>query len=79
MSADRHPAWCDGVVVVHEDRTYTCTEIDCEAAESRIVALSRHATFLACRDVLGDDCPVCNLLRRYRVVAAANAASGNDR
>jgi len=79
MSSRLHPAWCEGVIIVHEDRTYTCTQVGCDASESRIVALSRHASFLACRDVLGDDCPICHLVRRYPVGVAANGASGNER
>jgi len=66
------------VIVVHEDRTYTCTAIDCNASESMIVALSRHVSFLACREVLGDACPVCHFVRQYHLVAAVDAAPRDE-
>jgi hypothetical protein len=59
--------------VVHEDWSYTCTEADCEASESRIVALGRHSWFVACRDVLGDECPICQLVRNPAKVATARS------
>jgi hypothetical protein len=62
---------CDGTIVVHEDWSYTCTEVDCGASESRIVAMGRHSWFLACRDVLGDSCPVCRPVRRDDAVSTA--------
>jgi len=54
---------CEGTILVHDDRSCTCTEAACESSESRLVAISRHAWFLACRDVLGAECPVCAIVR----------------
>jgi hypothetical protein len=78
MRTEPGSIWCDGVIVVHENRTYTCTAIDCNASESIIVALSRHVSFLACRDVLGDGCPVCHFVRQQGLVAAVDAAPGDE-
>jgi hypothetical protein len=79
MRTEPGSIWCDGVIVVHDDRAYTCTEFDCDASESRIIALSRHSSFLACRDVLGDACPVCHLVRQYHLVATVDTAPGDER
>ncbi|HXX88856.1 MAG TPA: hypothetical protein VEI83_01375 [Acidimicrobiales bacterium] len=57
---------CDGTIIVHEDWSYICTDPSCASSESRIVAMGRHSWFLACRDVLGDACPVCRLVRSRR-------------
>jgi hypothetical protein len=65
------PMMCTGTVVVHEDCSYTCTDADCDASESRINAMARHSWFLACRDVLGDDCPVCRPVRQVGAVSTA--------
>jgi len=54
---------CEGTILVHEDGSCTCTDAGCQASTSRIVAMSRHAWFLACRDVLGPGCPVCGVAR----------------
>jgi hypothetical protein len=57
---------CEGTILVHEDGTCTCTDPRCEATTSRIATMSRHAWFLACRDVLGADCPVWTVVRATR-------------
>jgi hypothetical protein len=57
------PPSCDGTVVVHEDATYTCTDDRCGASESTFAALNRHSWFLACRDALGEGCPICQQFR----------------
>jgi len=61
---ERHAAvGCEGTVLVHEDGSYTCTDGDCEASGSRLVAMSRHTWFVACRVALGADCPMCEAVR----------------
>jgi len=66
MGAILGPSGCEGTVVVHEDSSYTCTDDACGASGSTFAALSRHSWFLACRDALGEGCPVCERVRLHQ-------------
>jgi hypothetical protein len=58
---------CDGTVIVHEDRTFTCTNNNCSVLASADTTVSWHTRFLACQSVFTDEgCPRCSsvLLRR---------------
>jgi len=52
---------CDGTVIVHEDRTFTCTNSSCTVLASADATVSWHTRFLACRSVFTDEgCPKCS-------------------
>jgi hypothetical protein len=51
---------CEGTVVVHEDRSLTCTNSDCNIFVAVDSMVSWHARFLACRAVFTENgCPRC--------------------
>jgi len=51
---------CGGTVIVHDDRTFTCSNGLCVVAASVEAIVSRHVRFVACRKVFGEEgCPKC--------------------
>jgi len=59
MSTDRPP--CDGTIIVHEDRTFTCSNETCTVTASVDATISWHTRFSACRSVFSDEgCPRCS-------------------
>jgi hypothetical protein len=55
-------AACDGVIIVHVDRTITCTNPDCDVVDSVLDLFDRHCWFIPCAETLGSRCPTCRSL-----------------
>lgn len=59
QETQRH-AHCGGVLIVHQDRTATCSWLDCPASGLFERMVDAHATFVPCRDVfVAPPCPRC--------------------
>jgi len=51
---------CDGTVIVHEDRSFTCSNGRCRVTRSVAAVLSYHTRFVPCRSVFAQSgCPRC--------------------
>jgi len=60
MERPSESGWCNGTVVVHDDRTFTCTDRACPDQAPIAVVVSAHARFLSCHNVFLDaTCPRC--------------------
>jgi hypothetical protein len=60
MRAPLDPGWCNGTVIVHDDRTFTCTDLACAVQAPTAVVVSVHARFLSCHHAFCDaTCPHC--------------------
>lgn len=51
---------CDGVLIVHLDRTTTCTNTDCVAPALIRCIVDLHSTFVPCRAIDSQGCPRCD-------------------
>jgi len=51
---------CDGIVIVHDDRTFTCSNTDCAVTTSAEAVIALHSRFYACRSAFAPrGCPKC--------------------
>jgi hypothetical protein len=51
---------CNETVIVHDDRSFTCSNNDCTITASVEVVVSFHTSFVACRSVFAQGgCPRC--------------------
>jgi hypothetical protein len=56
----QRPVECDGVVIVHRDRSATCTDTRCSQPPTETRALiGCHSWFVPCTESLLDGCPRC--------------------
>jgi len=53
---------CNGTVIVHRDRTMTCTELPCPQETGIGYWLNLHSAFMPCSTTLGEGCPICSAL-----------------
>jgi len=52
---------CNGTVVVHEDRSFTCTSEACPVAAMVAAVVSYHTRFVPCRSAFAEHgCPRCS-------------------
>jgi len=55
-----HLRQCDGTVVAHRSRLFTCSGADCATPILSGGLMEGHALFVPCAEVLGADCPICS-------------------
>ena len=51
---------CSGVVIIHEDGSTTCTELECSATNILESVVNDHVTFVPCLAAL-KSCPRCGI------------------
>ena len=60
LSGPTSSGTCDGMVIVHDDRTFTCSNGDCTVTTPAEALISTHSRFFACRSVFTESgCPRC--------------------
>lgn len=58
--AIRRHAHCGAVLVIHRDRTATCSAVECPASELFERMVDAHASFAPCEDLFdASACPRC--------------------
>jgi hypothetical protein len=50
---------CDGTVIVHLDRSATCTNAGCDEPGTTTALTERHDWFVPCTESLAGACPRC--------------------
>jgi len=50
---------CEGTVIVHRDRSMTCTALPCHQETGAGMWLNLHWAFVPCSTTLGEGCPIC--------------------
>jgi len=70
---------CDGTVIVHQDRSLTCSNSSCTVMAAVEAVTSWHQRFVACRQVFGEEgCPRCSsvFFERSATVTGQGGAVG---
>lgn len=50
---------CSGTVLVHDDRSFTCSQDACSVTGSVEAVITDHSRFIPCRSVSPEGCPRC--------------------